>query len=135
MVAKMTGLGAALGGCSMSFPIASMLPASDDVTGSSSKVPFGRLLDEEDRRRQKAAMATALDPQGEGAAVHWENPRTGNRGSLTPVGRAYPEDSKVCRAFLGDLKQDGEQKTIQGTACAVSAGDWVVKDMRPFSKV
>ena len=118
----------------MSLPIASMLPAGDDVTGSNSHIPFGRMLDEEDRRREKAALATALDPQSEGASVHWENPKTANKGSFTPVGHAYPADGKVCRAFLGDLKQDGTARTIQGTACAASAGDWVVRDMKPFSK-
>ena len=65
----MTGCAVAtpiLGACSMSFPMASMLPVSDDVTASNSTIPFARLLDEEDRRREKAALATALDPQGDG---------------------------------------------------------------------
>jgi surface antigen len=110
----------------MSFPMASMLPASDDVTGSISKVPFGALLDEEDRRREKAALATALDPQGNGASVHWENPRSGNNGSLTAVGPAYPADSRICRAFVGTLKTADVVKSVQATACAVAAGEWVV---------
>lgn len=124
--------GPALGGCSMSFPMSSLLPG-DDVTGSLSKIPFGPLLNEEDRRREKAALATALDPQGDGSTVHWENPKSGHEGSLTPVGPAYASDSKICRAFLGDLKADSASKTVQGSACR-TAGEWLVKDMKPFSK-
>ena len=117
----------------MSFPITSLMPASDDVTGSNSKVPFGRLLDEEDRRRQKAALATALDPQGDGNAVRWENPKTGNKGLFTPQGHAFAIDGKVCRSFIGELKQDDDQKAILGTACAVAAGDWDVRTMKTLA--
>ncbi len=117
----------------MSFPITSLVPAGDDVTGSNSKVPFGRLLDEEDRRREKAALATALDPQGDGSAIRWENPKSGNKGMFTPQGHAFTQDGRVCRSFVGELKQDGDQKAILGTACAVAAGDWDVRDMKTMS--
>ncbi len=117
----------------MSFPITSLVPASDDVTGSNSKVPFGRLLDEEDRRREKAALATALDPQGDGSAIRWENPKTGNKGMFTPQGHAFTIEGKVCRSFIGELKQDNDQKAILGTACAVAAGDWDVRTMKTLS--
>ncbi len=111
-----------------------MLPAGDDITGSLATVPFGQLLDEEDRRREKAALATALDPQGDGATIHWENPKTGRKGSITAVGHAYPEDTRICRAFLSDLRQNGDPRTLQGTACTLTAGEWIVKDAKPFAK-
>ena len=123
-----------LGACSMQIPLGSFVPDNDDVTGSNSKVPFGRLLDEEDRRRQKAALATALDPQGDGSLIRWENPKTGNRGMFDPQGHAFAMDGKVCRSFIGELKQDSEQRAIVGTACTVSAGDWEVRTMRPLRK-
>ena len=121
-----------LGGCAVSFPMSSLLPGGDDVTGSLSKVPFGALLDEEDRRRERAALATALDPQGDGSTVPWANPKSGHRGSVTAVGSAYPADSKVCRAFVGDLQTAGAPKTVQGKACTIAAGDWNVSDLKPF---
>ncbi len=112
------------------MPIASLRPAGDDVTGSNSTVPFGRLLDEEDRRREKAALATAIDPQGNGAAVHWENPKSGNKGAFTATGPAYDLDSKVCRGFHGELSLDSKPRTVNGVACAVSAGDWEVRETK-----
>ncbi len=118
----------------MQFPLASFVPDKSDVTGSNSSVPFGRLLDEEDRRRQKAALATALDPQGDGSPIRWENPRTGNQGMFNPQGHAFTMDGKVCRSFIGELKQDSNQKAILGTACAVNAGDWEVHTMKALPK-
>ena len=122
-----------LGACSLSFPIAPLMQ-SDEVTGSDSPVPFGRLLDEEDRRREKAALSTALDPQGDGATVRWENATTGAKGAITAVGQAYNSDGKVCRAFLGDLVRDALHRAVQGTACAVAAGDWQLREAKPFAK-
>ena len=113
----------------MSFPMASLVPTNEDITGSSSPVPFGRLLDEEERRREKAALATALDPQGDGLTVRWENTKTGSIGAITALGRAYPFDGKVCRAFVGDLKRGELHKTMKATACTVAAGDWAVRDV------
>jgi surface antigen len=121
------------GGCSMSFPIASMQPGADEMTASIKPV-IGKMSDEEDRRRAKAALSTALDPQGDGHAVRWENPTTGDKGSFTAVGHAYPLDSRVCRAFLGTAVQNGEDKTFQGTACTVAAGEWAVTETKPFKK-
>lgn len=97
-----------------------------EITGSNALVPFGGLLDPEDRRRETAALATALDPQGDGATVHWENVKSGHKGSITAAGRAYPSDGKICRGFAGTLDGTGTKRSIAGVACAVAAGDWTV---------
>lgn len=116
----------------MSFPMSSMLP--EDVTGSMTKVPFGALLDGEDRRREKAALATALDPQGDGATVHWANPKSGRKGALTAQGHAYPKDSSVCRAFIVAMRDGLSARSMEGTACTVAAGEWEVREVKPFKK-
>jgi surface antigen len=121
------------GGCSLSFPIASMNPSAEETTGSI-KPKIGKIADEEDRRRAAAALSTALDPQGDGRLVRWENPTTGNKGSFTAVGHAYPADTRVCRAFLGTVRQSDDDKTIQGTACTVAAGEWVITETKLFKK-
>ncbi len=115
----------------MSFPMASLMPG-DDVTGSNSPVPFGRMLDEEDRRRETAALATALDPQGDGATVKWDNVKSGDHGAITAMGKAYSADGKVCRAFTSELRQGDASRKLKGTACAESAGEWKVREAKPF---
>lgn len=112
----------------MSFPIGSMQPDSDAVTGSI-RLPAGRLADEEDQRRSDAALSTALDPQGDSHPVHWENPTTHHKGSFTALGNAYPTDARVCRAFTGTIDgEPGGTVSLKGTACMVSAGVWAVTD-------
>ena len=115
----------------MSFPMASLMPGADDVTGSDSPVPFGRLLGEEDRRRELAALATALDPQGDGSIVKWDNTKSGNRGAINASGKAYSTDSKVCRSFVSELKQSDSTRKLQGTACTIAAGEWKVTEAKP----
>ena len=56
-------------------------------------------LDEEDRRRALGALAIALDPQGNGASVRWDNPVSKAHGQITPIGFAYPSNDLICRKF------------------------------------
>lgn len=114
----------------MSFPMASMMPG-DDVTGSNSPVPFGRMLGEEDRRREMAALATALDPQGDGATVKWDNSKSGHRGAITAQGKAYNSDSKICRAFTSEFDGNDMHRRLEGHACTAAAGEWKVADAEP----
>jgi len=129
-----------LGGCSIVIPSSpsgeDFRAQADDVTGSirKSAPDLPRWLDAEDRRRAFAALATALDPQGEGAAVNWENPQTGAKGGFTPVGHAYPTDGKVCRAFLAEVGGKDKEERLQGTACRERTNDWTISEIGPWRK-
>ncbi len=108
----------------------------EDTTGSIPKTPpkLSRLLDQEDMRRATAAMGTALDPQGSGAGVNWDNPQSGAKGSFTPVGQAYPLDGKICRAFLADVSAADSVERLQGAACREKTAEWALTDVKPFKK-
>jgi len=131
------GLGTMLAGCSMSFPIAPLMspPSKEDTTGTIPKSSPANLLDGEDWRRAKAALSTALDPQGNGALVGWDNPDSGNKGSFRPVGKAYPLESGICRVFLAEIDRKGEAQTIQGTACSDKQGQWTIAEAKPWKKI
>ncbi len=128
-------LAPALAGCSMSFPISPLLSAKEDTTGSLPKPPIANLLEPEDWRRAKAALSTALDPQGNGTLVGWDNPDSGNKGSFVPVGKAYPLDMGICRVFLAELDRKGAEQSLQGTACADKKGEWTIAEAKPWKKV
>ena len=66
--------------------------------------------------------------------MRWENDRSGTKGAITAVGRAYTSDGKICRAFLGELASEALRRTVQGTACAVAAGDWQLRETKPFDR-
>jgi surface antigen len=136
----MAGVAACLGGCSMALPSASVPGLSggskEDVTSviPSFRAPLSHALDQEDWRRASAAMGTALDPQGDGATVNWDNPQTNAKGSFTPVGQAYPRDGKICRAFVAEVGTKDSHESLQGTACREKAAEWALSDVKPWKK-
>jgi surface antigen len=117
------------------MPMHSLVSHSDeDVTNSISRPLFAEPLGPEDERRAKAAMTPALDPQGAGSTVAWNNPDSGAKGTFIPVGKAYPENERVCRAFLAEIDLKNGDKSMQGTACADKDGNWSVTDAKPWKK-
>ena len=130
------GLPAILAGCSMAFPISPLMsPGSkEDATGVVPKSSLAGLLDVEDLRRAKAALSTALDPQGNGSPVGWDNPESGNKGSFTPVGKPFPLETGFCRVFLAEVDRKGDEHAIQGTACSGKQGEWTIAEAKPWKK-
>lgn len=122
----------------MSFPMASLLPEDEPATTASVSAkpasPLSPKLGAEDWRRARAALAVALDPQGSGAKVSWDNPDSGFKGSFTPAGQAFVKDDEICRAFGASLTGPGTAAALQGTACRVSGGEWAVKDVKPAQR-
>ena len=104
-------------------------PAS---TGSIGKPPasFGRDLDAEDWRRARAALGVALDPQGDGRPVKWDNPDTAARGSISPAGLPYVANDEVCRDFRASVVTATASRSLRGTGCKPSGHDWVLKRLR-----
>lgn len=123
-----------LGGCATVFPLPAFI-SREDVTGSIAKPvsPLSKRLDVEDWRRASAALGVALDPQGNGAMVTWDNPQSGMKGSFVPVGDAYPREDKICRAFISELGAPGSD-AVQGTGCREKGGEWLVRDVKPWKK-
>lgn len=131
------GLAVTLAGCSFSMPIATLASStsSEDMTGSIPKSSLEHLLEAEDWRRAKAALATALDPQGNGSVVGWDNPESGNKGSFTPIGKPYPANERICRIFVSQIDRKGNEQSMRGTACAEKGGDWTISEVAPLKKV
>lgn len=140
---------AASAGCSVSFPILGLSSKADDEVAmtTSSTLParpatqpgalasFASELGPEDMRRADGAMALALDPQGNGAAVSWDNPQSAIKGSFTPVGGPFLRSDEVCRAFIASVQTQKSTGKVQGTACRPSGGEWVVKETQPWKGV
>lgn len=108
------------------------LPPEPTSTGSIAKRPasFGADLGAEDWRRAHAALAVALDPQGNGRPVKWDNPETTLRGSVNPTGLPYVADDLICRDFLASVIAPGKSRFVRGTGCKPSGGEWELKRIR-----
>lgn len=86
-------------------------------------------FDEEDRRRAMEALGIALDPQGNGDAVHWDNPVSGAHGTMTPAGYAYPENGLICRKFSGKFETASGSQALEGAACRDKNADWSLTEI------
>ena len=53
----------------------------------------------------RAAVSEVLSRGGKDASQPWENPRSGARGTVTPIASAYTQDGQTCRDFLASYVQ------------------------------
>lgn len=127
-------VGLSLSACSLSYAIVSFSEDDPETTASiapkAAASPLSPDLNEEDWRRAKAALAVALDPQGAGTQVSWDNPETTRKGSFVPSGAPFVKNDEICRAFIAHIVVDAAS-SLHGTACRPSGGEWLIKEIKP----
>ncbi len=139
----MIGAGLSLGGCSIVLPVSPLAsqpeaePQATVITTGSlvsreTASPLSDHLGPEDIRRAHGAMALALDPQGNGAPVSWDNVESKAGGRFTPVGAPFLKNDEICRAFLADLHTPTDRARLQGSACRPSGGEWTIRELKPW---
>ncbi len=101
---------------------------------SARKLQLSDHLGPEDIRRATGAMALALDPQGNGSPVGWDNSESRSSGRFTPVGGPFLRDDDVCRAFLSSITTVMDKHALQGTACRPSGGEWSIRELKPWKQ-
>lgn len=132
-----------LSGCSLTFPMMGFKGSEESepvvlTTGSLQQGPrrsgpqLSDHLGPEDMRRALGAMALALDPQGNGSPVNWDNAESKASGRFTPVAGPYLKDDEICRAFLAAIRTPMDQHALQGTACRPSGGAWDIRELKPW---
>ncbi len=142
----------ASGGCSMSYQLSSYDLGSmfgrgsrsdaksdtrSDITGSissqSSTKTVDKLPPEDDLAYAKAAVSKLLALGRKYASLPWENPRTGARGTITPITSAYSgAGGQTCRDFLASYIKGRSEAWLQGEACKHHSGPWQVRSMKPW---
>ena len=142
MPAAVLALALPAGGCSFSYQLGSLFGKDDDrkpeITGSvatsaAAQSPAG-LPPDNDLVFARAAASEALAKDGKTTSVPWENPRTGARGTVTPIASSYTQDGFVCRDFLASYVRQGSESWLQGEACRLHQGKWEIRTMRPWKK-
>jgi len=129
-------LAAALGGCSVSMPMASLIPDphhDDDMTGTIAVPQLPGWLDSDDWRFAKPAFNQALEEKTPATAL-WGNPNSGAKGSFIAEGEPFAGVSGLCRAFEAEVDRTSGDKALEGTACAGTSGSWQVTSVKPSNK-
>ena len=135
-------LGVATSGCSLSYKLDSFAGKDEtaDQTASLRPTPVAAPRPaqteptENDLAYAKAAVAQVLARMEKDASQPWENPRTGARGTVTPIADAYTQDGFQCRDFLASYIRDGAESWLQGDACRAHQGQWTVRKLRPLQR-
>jgi surface antigen len=84
---------------------------------------IGRSMDSVDRMKADAAVNRAHSaPLGE--TIVWDNPKTGNSGSVTPVRDGTSSSGLYCREFQQKVTVGGKTQQGYGTACRQPDGTW-----------
>ena len=126
-------IGLGTGGCSMSRTDAAMARYSDDnVTGSIPARP--KAPTETDLAFARTAASDDLAKGDKDASQPWENPKTGARGSVTPLASSYAEDGRTCRDFLASYVNGDTESWLQGAACKAGNGRWEIHTLKPWRR-
>lgn len=125
------------GGCSLSGQFDSVFGGDkSDQTGSITPPPGAKAASElppdADLAFARAAANEVLNHNSSQASVPWENPRSGARGTVTPIAAAYTQDGRTCRDFLASYVNGHAQSWLQGEACKQRKGTWEVRSLKPW---
>ena len=83
----------------------------------------------------RAAVSEVLSKGGKDTSVPWENPKTGARGTITPIAAAYSQDGLTCHDFLASYVRNGSESWMQGEACRLNQGKWEVRHLKPWQRI
>jgi surface antigen len=130
-------LGLCAGGCS--YELGSLFEKDNAKTGvarsSGAVIPASNVLPTDtDLAYASAAAADVLTKGGKGVSAPWENPRTGARGTVTPIAAAYSQDGSQCREFLASYVVNDSESWLTGEACRMQQGRWVVRSLKPWQR-
>jgi surface antigen len=121
----------------MSYKLDSFLgreSASPQATAAAKPAALTALPPDNDLAFAKEAAVQVLARTDKGASQPWENPRTGARGTVTPLAEAYTQDGFQCRDFLASYIRDGAESWMQGDGCRIHQGAWSVRAIRPLKR-
>lgn len=128
------------GGCSVSYQLDTALANKDAGAAAAADSPraaapkaSAEMPAETDLAIARAAVSEVLIKGGKHSSVPWENPKTGARGTVTPLASVYSQDGITCRDFLASYVKNGSESWLQGAACRAKHGKWEVRNLRPWN--
>jgi len=137
-------LALSVGGCSFSYQLDNLFAKKDDtsLTGTLQQPaapavnPVAQLPPEADLVIARAAVSEVMSKGGKDTSLSWENPKTGGRGTVTPIASARNEDGQTCHEFLASFEREGGSSSwMQGEACrATNKGKWEVRTLKPWQQ-
>jgi surface antigen len=102
-----------------------VLTALGAVAGAWLGNEIGASLDNADKSALRNAEVKAYNaPIGQ--TIQWNNPRSGNSGTFTPVNDGRDSNGAYCREFNQSVVIGGKKQDAFGTACQQPDGSWKI---------
>jgi surface antigen len=73
------------------------------------------------------AAQQAFERNQAGQPTVWQNPDTGNSGSVTPTRTYQLANGQYCREYRQTIVVGGQQNQAYGTACRQPDGTWQIQ--------
>lgn len=86
----------------------------------------GQSLDNADKQYAYRAEQDALEHTPTGNEVSWNNPDSGNYGTIKPVETYQTPEGRYCREYTHTVYVGGKEQDAYGRACRQPDGSWEV---------
>jgi surface antigen len=87
----------------------------------------GNRLDARDKQMAAQAAQQAFESSQAGQPTVWNNPDSGNSGSITPTRTYQLANGAYCRQYQQTIRIGGEPQQSYGTACRQPDGTWKIQ--------
>jgi len=95
------------------------------LVGALAGSEIGKSLDKADMAYLNQAQSRAYSaPVGQ--SISWNNPQSGNSGTITPVRDGRSSTGSYCREYQQTIYVGGQQQTATGQACQQADGTWKI---------
>lgn len=88
----------------------------------------GKKLDDRDKRMAAEAAQQAFESNRTGQSSAWQNPDSGNSGTVTPTRTYQIANGQYCREYTQEIYVGGEKHQSYGTACRQPDGSWQIQN-------
>jgi surface antigen len=87
---------------------------------------IGSSLDKADKLYHAQTHQKALELNKTGKRTSWDNPDTGNKGSVTPT-KTFKQGRLDCREYIQTITTGLDSHQATGVACRQSDGTWKIQ--------
>ncbi|MCR9176426.1 MAG: RT0821/Lpp0805 family surface protein [Alphaproteobacteria bacterium] len=88
---------------------------------------IGSSLDKADKLAMAQSTQDALETRPTGSSATWQNPDSGNYGTVTPERTYNKPNGTPCREFTQTVYIGGKAEQAYGTACRQQDGSWKIE--------
>jgi surface antigen len=100
--------------------------AAGTLLGAALGNSVGSSLDKADMQYYSQTSQRALETAPAGQTLPWQNPQSGNSGSITPSNYYQTADGGYCREYTQTINVGGKSQKGYGRACRQPDGTWQI---------